>query len=108
MPGPNHRERRARRRHDVEARARLLLGGAEARAFNATVTNVSEAGCYVVSPEDVLKGDPVKLRFETPGGVLTVWAQVVYRVARKGFGVQFTALAQGREVLAALLGQAVR
>jgi len=97
-------ERRVWRRHDVEARARLLLGGAEPRAAAVAVTNISETGCYVMSREEVSRGQPVKLRFETPSGELTVWGQVAHLVAGKGFGVHFAAHAHGRKLLAALLG----
>jgi hypothetical protein len=106
MSDQKQAERRTWRRHAVEARARLLLGGEGARAFVAGVTNISEGGCYVNSPEEVRVGIPVKLRFESPSGELTVWGHVTHVVAGKGFGVRFTAYAHGRQLLAALLGGA--
>ena len=106
MSDQKQAERRTWRRHAVEAHARLLIGGEGARALVAGVSNISEGGCYVNSTEEVRAGNPVKLRFETPSGELTVWGHVAHVVAGKGFGVHFTAYAHGRQLLAALLGGA--
>lgn len=97
-------ERRADRRYKVSFRVHLARE--ESQEVEAEVTDLSAGGCFVESEEGVREGDLVKLRFDIPAqGELTLWGNVVFWVKDTGFGIRFSAFAQGgaRERLLDLL-----
>ena len=87
-------ERRAGARYKVSFH--LRWGLAESGEVEGKVTNLSLGGCFVAGDTPVHKGDHVKLNIEIPGhGSVTAWGDVTFRDERKGFGVRFSAFAQG-------------
>jgi hypothetical protein len=80
-------ERRLTQRIKVNIRARWE--GSRAR-LNATVTDISTAGCFVLTEDiGVEKREVVKIELLLPGGVITLWGQVIYKADEIGFGVRF-------------------
>jgi PilZ domain-containing protein len=55
-----------------------------------TVTDISTAGCFVLTEDlGVEKLELVKIELLMPGGVITLWGQVIYKADEIGFGVRF-------------------
>src|SRR5918998_533126 len=80
-------ERRLAERFKVNIRARWE--GSRARR-EGTVTDISTAGCFVLTEDiGVERRELVKLELLLPGGVITLWGQVVYKADEIGFGVYF-------------------
>src|SRR5918998_6101111 len=81
-------ERRLAERFKVNIRARWE--GSRARR-EGTVTDISSAGCFVLTEDiGVEKRELVKIELLMPGGVITLWGQVIYKADEIGFGVRFT------------------
>jgi hypothetical protein len=81
------RERRRARRYRVNLRARWE-GRRAAR--DATVTDISEYGCFVLTDDLVDRRETVRLEIELPrGGRITVWGKVVYQAEEIGFALDF-------------------
>ena len=82
-------ERRLTERFKVNIRA--LWEGSRARR-DGTVTDISTAGCFVLTEDiGVEKRELVRIELLLPGGVITLWGQVIYKADEIGFGVRFTA-----------------
>jgi hypothetical protein len=80
-------ERRLAERIKVNIRARWE--GARARR-DGTVTDISTAGCFVLTEDmGVEKRELVKIELLLPGGVITLWGQVIYKADEIGFGIRF-------------------
>lgn len=81
------RERRRSKRYKVNLRARWE-GRRAAR--EATVTDISEHGCFVLDDDLVEKRETVKLEIELARGVgITLWGTVVYQAEEIGFALNF-------------------
>lgn len=81
-------ERRLTQRIKVNIRVRWE--GSRARC-EGTVTDISTAGCFVLTEDiGVEKRELVKIELLLPGGIITLWGQVVYKADEIGFGVRFT------------------
>ena len=81
-------ERRLVERIKVNIRARWE--GRRTRR-DGTITDISTAGCFVLTEDiGVEKRELVKIELLLPGGVITLWGQVVYKADEIGFGVCFT------------------
>jgi hypothetical protein len=110
VSGPNEGgRRRVYPRYKVNFRVTLMRE--ESREVEGEVTDLGEGGCFVETDAEVREDDLVKLRIEVPGhGDLTIWGNVVYWVRDTGFGVRFSAFAQGgaRDKLAAIIADESR
>ncbi len=80
-------ERRRVERYAVNLRARWE--GRHA-GREGTVTDISLAGCFVLSEDLVEAGDLVKLEVFLPAGVIILWGHVIYTAEEIGFGVRFS------------------
>ena len=80
-------ERRLNERFKVNIRARWE--GSRTRR-DGTVTDISIAGCFVLTEDlGVEKREMVRIELLMPGGVITLWGQVIYKADEIGFGVRF-------------------
>jgi hypothetical protein len=80
-------ERRLTERIKVNISARWE--GARTRR-EGTVTDISTAGCFILTEDmGVEKRELVKIQLVLPGGVITLWGQVIYKADQIGFGVRF-------------------
>lgn len=81
------RERRRASRYKVNFRARWE-GPRASR--EATVTDLSTCGCFVLTEDLVRKGETVRLELSLPrGGRITLWGRVVYSAEEIGFALDF-------------------
>ena len=80
-------ERRLAQRIKVNIRARWE---GERTRRDGTVTDISTAGCFVLTEDmGVEKRELVKIELLLPGGVITLWGQVIYKADEIGFGIRF-------------------
>ena len=80
-------ERRLTERFKVNIRARWE--GSRARR-DGTVTDISTAGCFVLTEDiGVERRELVRIELLLPGGVITLWGQVIYKADEIGFGIRF-------------------
>lgn len=80
-------ERRLAERFQVNIRARWE--GPRTRR-EGTVTDISTAGCFILTEDiGVEKRELIKIELLLPGGVITLWGQVIYKADEIGFGVRF-------------------
>jgi hypothetical protein len=80
-------ERRLTQRIKVNIRARWE--GSRARR-EGTVTDISTDGCFVLTEDiGVERRELVKIELLLPGGVITLWGQVIYKADEIGFGIRF-------------------
>jgi hypothetical protein len=83
----NKPERRRAERHKVNFQARWE-GRRASR--DATVTDISVFGCFVLTEDLVERGETVRLDLRLPrGGQITLWGTVVYRAEEIGFALDF-------------------
>lgn len=80
-------ERRKVERYRVNLRARWE-GKREWR--DGSVTDISVAGCFVLTGDLVEPGQLVRIEILQPGGVITLWGHVIYTAEEIGFGVRFS------------------
>jgi hypothetical protein len=80
-------ERRRARRIHVNFRARWE--GSWARR-EGQITDLSTVGCFILTPDLVRPGEPVKLEIQLPRGEIKIDGQVVYKVEEMGFAIEFT------------------
>ena len=80
-------ERREVERYKVNLRVRWE---GQRAAREGTVTDISVAGCFVLTDDLIDRGDLVKLELLLPGGVITLRGRVIYTAEEIGFGVRFT------------------
>ncbi|MBD0370083.1 MAG: PilZ domain-containing protein [Pyrinomonadaceae bacterium] len=94
-------ERRRARRLRVNFRARWE--GSWARR-EGHITDLSAAGCFILTPDLVKPGEPVKLEIQLPKGEIKIDGRVVYKIEDMGFAIEFTAASEeDRKRLAWLL-----
>ena len=80
-------ERRLTQRIKVNIRVRWE---GERTRRNGIVTDISTAGCFVLTEDiGVERRELVKIELLLPGGVITLWGQIVYKAEEIGFGVRF-------------------
>lgn len=81
------RERRRASRYKVNFRARWE-GRRAAR--EATITDLSTCGCFVLTDDLVRRGETIRLDLVLPrGGHVTLWGKVVYQLEEIGFALDF-------------------
>lgn len=85
MPG---RERR---------RAERVYAGASARwegvlvQRHGTVVDISSTGCFILTSDEVVTGELIRVEIETPDGFRAcLWGNVVYQLEEMGFAIEFT------------------
>ena len=60
-----------------------------------TISDMSEAGCFVLCSGEVEDGDYVKIWFPlTNGGKIQLWGEVINHVFEIGFGIRFIKLTE--------------
>ena len=79
-------ERREVERYKVNLRVRWE---GQRAAREGTVTDISPAGCFVLTDDLVDRGDLVKIELLLPAGVITLAGHVIYTAEEIGFGVRF-------------------
>lgn len=57
---------------------------------DGTITDISTAGCFILTDDLVENGDLVKIELILPGGKVTLWGHVIYTAEEIGFGVRFS------------------
>jgi PilZ domain len=73
------------------------------------VVDLSSAGCFILTPDQVRMKELIRMEIETPtGGVLYVWGEVVYQVSEMGFALRFTGMTDREEGMLQLLIEYVR
>lgn len=73
----------------VKVNIRVRWEGPRTRR-EGTVTDISTAGCFVLTEDiGVEKRELVKVELLLPGGVITLWGQVIYKADEIGFGIRF-------------------
>jgi hypothetical protein len=80
-------ERREVERYKVNLRVRWE--GRHA-GRDGTITDISTAGCFVLTDDLVEKGDLVKIELLLPAGKLILWGHVIYTAEEIGFGIRFS------------------
>jgi hypothetical protein len=80
-------ERREVERYRVDLRVRWE--GKKA-GREGTITDISTAGCFVLTDDLVERGDLVKIELLLPAGKVTLWGHVIYTAEEIGFGVRFS------------------
>jgi hypothetical protein len=54
------------------------------------VTDLSLVGCFILTPDLVRPGEPVKIEIQLPKGEIKIEGRVVYKLEEMGFAVEFT------------------
>lgn len=80
-------ERRKVERYRVNLRARWE--GKRAWREGA-ITDISTAGCFVLTEDLVEPGELVKIELLLPVGAVIIWGHVIYTAEEIGFGVRFS------------------
>jgi hypothetical protein len=80
-------ERRSVERYRVNLRARWT-GRHGAR--DCVVTDISTAGCFVLTGDLIERGELVRIELLLQSGVVTLWGHVIYTAEEIGFGVRFS------------------
>ena len=82
-PGP---ERRRAERIRVNFRARWEGSWARREGY---ITDLSAVGCFILTPDLVNRGEPVKLEIQLPKGAIRLEGRVVYKIEEMGFAIEF-------------------
>jgi hypothetical protein len=87
-PERNHgAERRRAPRIHVNFRARWEGTWAQREGF---ISDLSAVGCFILTPDLVRPGEPVKLEIHLLQGSIKIEGQVVYKIEDMGFAIEFT------------------
>jgi c-di-GMP-binding flagellar brake protein YcgR len=82
------KERRRAERVSVKLDARWE--GAVSKQ-KGTVTDISETGCFMLTADNVTRGEPVSIEIKlTSSRAIFMRGEVVYQIPEMGFAVQFT------------------
>ncbi len=81
------RDRRRAPRIRVNFRARWEGSWAQREGH---ITDLSAVGCFILTPDLVRPGEPVKLEIKLPKGSIQIEGQVVYKIEEMGFAIEFT------------------
>ena len=79
-------ERREVERYKVNLRVRWA---GQRAAREGTVTDISTAGCFILTDDLIDRGDLVRLELLLTAGVITLVGHVIYTAEEIGFGVRF-------------------
>jgi hypothetical protein len=80
-------ERRRAPRLKVNFRARWEGTWAQREGH---ISDLSAIGCFILTPDLVRPGEPVKLEIQLPQGSIKIEGQVVYKIEDMGFAIEFT------------------
>jgi hypothetical protein len=80
-------ERRRVERYRVGLRARWT---GKQTWRDGTITDLSIAGCFVLTEDRIEPGELVKIELLLPADVVTLWGHVIYKAEEIGFGVRFS------------------
>lgn len=58
------------------------------------ITDLSAVGCFILTPDLVTAGEPVKLEIQLPRGEIKIEGQVVYKIEEMGFAIEFTSASE--------------
>jgi hypothetical protein len=94
-------ERRFPRYH-CQGDTRIRPNG-EWKALGNAMTQISQAGCYIVTPEPYPEGTELELELEAGGQPVRVRGIVIYTHPSKGMGVAFMQTGEEEEALKELL-----
>ncbi|HEX8181868.1 MAG TPA: PilZ domain-containing protein [Pyrinomonadaceae bacterium] len=76
---------------------------------SGTVIDLSTAGCFILTPDQVRPKELIRMELVKPtGGLLYLWGEVVYQVNEMGFAVRFTSLTDKEEAMLNLLIEYLR
>ena len=96
------RDRRSGRDRRIDERYALNLDiaweGSSGR-WNGTLSDISQTGCFILGPGDVVDGD--RVRIDLPllaGGTVSLWAEVVNHVYEIGYGARFIGLTDAQKI----------
>lgn len=78
-----------RRAERIRVNFRAQWAGAWARR-EGHITDLSAVGCFILTPDLVKPGEPVKLEILLPRGEIKVEGKVVYKIEEMGFAIEFT------------------
>jgi hypothetical protein len=81
------RERRRAERIKVNFRARWEGSWARREGY---ITDLSLVGCFILTPDLVSPGEPVRLEIQLPKGQIKIEGRVVYKIEEMGFAIEFT------------------
>lgn len=85
----NHGGRERRRAPRIKVNFAARWEGSWARR-EGYITDLSAVGCFILTPDLVRPGEPVKLEIQLPKGAIKIDGQVVYKVEETGFAIEFT------------------
>jgi hypothetical protein len=58
---------------------------------SGTVVDISPAGCFILTRDDVMEKELIRLEVSSPTGrTIYLWGEVAYRVEEMGFALHFT------------------
>ena len=81
------RERRRAPRIKVNFGARWEGSWARREGY---ITDLSAVGCFILTPDLVKPGEPVKLEIQLPRAEIKMEGHVVYKIEEMGFAIEFT------------------
>jgi hypothetical protein len=84
-------ERRRAQRIRVNFRAKWA--GAWARR-EGHITDLSAAGCFILTPDLVKSGETVKIEIQLAKGGINIDGRVVYKIEEMGFAIEFTSASE--------------
>jgi hypothetical protein len=68
------------------------------------ISDISATGCFILTSDEVERGELVRLEIETPTeGWIYLWGEVVYLIEEMGFAVRFTGASESEQTMLALL-----
>lgn len=85
----NYKNSERRRAPRIRVNFRARWEGAWARR-EGHITDLSTVGCFILTPDLVKPGEPVKLEIQLPRGEIKIEGQVVYKIEEMGFAIEFT------------------
>lgn len=85
------RERRRAERIKANFRARWEGTWAQREGH---ITDLSATGCFILTPDLVRPGEPVKLEIQLPQGAIKIEGRVVYKAEEMGFAIEFTSISE--------------
>ena len=75
----------------------------EWKALGDAMTQISQAGCYIMTPEPYAEGTELELELEAAGQPVRVRGIVIYTHPSKGMGVAFLQTGEEEKALKELL-----
>lgn len=68
------------------------------------ISDISSTGCFILTSDEVERGELVRLEIETPTeGWIYLWGEVVYLIEEMGFALRFTGASESEQTMLALL-----